>query len=368
LAEQYLPTPMGELITHGECSGCCCSLVLLVYRIHVIFYPQLRGGNYFMFGGDVAGGKILGEYPRSFDESDPTNIGRGRLIPTRAWDSMWYGVSQWFGIIEHADLSYVLPNNVNFGCDLFMDSDLFTSGTNRITGCGGPKIDAPVDMDISEARFLTGEEQKALCYITTQTVAKQLGLNAEESRCFIADQVVAPSANGPDMFTVSCIAKLSFDLNVPAEIVSAEKITSIMTVASNTASSRVVLGGIARTEAPSASPSTAPSISSAPTSETAPPTRAPVTPQGLPFSSSDIGYCAYKGESFETSDGLYNLKGSGADIWGTADGFHYMYVESSGDADFVALIENFSKDRHEWAKAGVRYDIFFIEGSSFMDT
>ena len=99
------------------------------------------GGNYFMFGGGVAGGKILGEYPRSFDDSDPTNIGRGRLIPSRSWDSLWYGITQWFGITAQADVDYVLPNSQNFACDLFADSELYTSGTNSITGCGGPTFD-----------------------------------------------------------------------------------------------------------------------------------------------------------------------------------------------------------------------------------
>ena len=40
------------------------------------------GGNYFVFGGDMKGGKILGHYPAGFTEADPTNLGRGRLVPT----------------------------------------------------------------------------------------------------------------------------------------------------------------------------------------------------------------------------------------------------------------------------------------------
>lgn len=40
------------------------------------------GGNYFMMSGNLKGGQILGEYPQSFNTDDPTNIGRGRLIPT----------------------------------------------------------------------------------------------------------------------------------------------------------------------------------------------------------------------------------------------------------------------------------------------
>jgi uncharacterized protein (DUF1501 family) len=95
-----------------------------------------------MFGGDVRGGRILGEYPRSFDESESTNIGRGRLIPTRSWDSLWYGITQWFGIGNQVDIDYVLPNNQNFGCTLFSDSDIFNSGIYTITGCGGPSLES----------------------------------------------------------------------------------------------------------------------------------------------------------------------------------------------------------------------------------
>ena len=100
------------------------------------------GGNYFMFGGGVAGGKILGEYPTTFNDSGSQNIGRGRLIPSRPWDSLWYGVTQWFGISHQTDIDYVLPNSQNHGCSLFTDKDLYTGGTNEIQGCGGPKIDS----------------------------------------------------------------------------------------------------------------------------------------------------------------------------------------------------------------------------------
>lgn len=57
-----------------------------------------------MFGGDVKGKKILGQYPRSFAESDPTNIGRGRLIPGLSWDAMFYGLTQWMGIHDQDEI------------------------------------------------------------------------------------------------------------------------------------------------------------------------------------------------------------------------------------------------------------------------
>lgn len=52
------------------------------------------GGNYFVMGGELRGGRILGEYPGGFNTTDPTNDGRGRLVPTTSWDSVWNGVAQ----------------------------------------------------------------------------------------------------------------------------------------------------------------------------------------------------------------------------------------------------------------------------------
>ena len=89
-----------------------------------------------MFGGDVKGGKIMGKYP-SFGLSDPTNIGRGRVMPTTSWEAVFYGVSQWMGISLQDQLDYVLPNSQNFGCNLYTDYDLFKSGSNFLRGCGG---------------------------------------------------------------------------------------------------------------------------------------------------------------------------------------------------------------------------------------
>ena len=43
------------------------------------------GGNYFIIGGDVNGGNILGHYPEDIRTDGPYNIGRGRLIPTTSW-------------------------------------------------------------------------------------------------------------------------------------------------------------------------------------------------------------------------------------------------------------------------------------------
>lgn len=71
------------------------------------------GGNYIMMGGSVQGGQIVGTYP-SIKEGAPLNIGRGRLIPTTSWESVFLPIAKWAGVEEEVDLDYVLPNRHNF--------------------------------------------------------------------------------------------------------------------------------------------------------------------------------------------------------------------------------------------------------------
>lgn len=68
------------------------------------------GGQYFMMGGDVRGGQMLGQFPDDLTAESPLNVGRGRLIPTMSWDSIWNGISEWMGASSDTDLDYCLPN------------------------------------------------------------------------------------------------------------------------------------------------------------------------------------------------------------------------------------------------------------------
>ncbi len=43
------------------------------------------------------------------------------VIPTTSWDSLWYGIAEWFGIDDPADLSEILPNKRSFPLE-----DMFT--------------------------------------------------------------------------------------------------------------------------------------------------------------------------------------------------------------------------------------------------
>jgi hypothetical protein len=65
----------------------------------------------------------------------------------------------------------------------------------------------------------------------------------------------------------------------------------------------------------------------------------------------DIGSVALSG-SFSESGGTFTVQGAGADIWGTADAFHFVYQPLSGDGQIVARIVGVDRT-HDWAKAGV---------------
>ena len=49
----------------------------------------------------------------------------------------------------------------------------------------------------------------------------------------------------------------------------------------------------------------------------------------------------------------YTVTGSGADIWGTADAFQYVYKTLTGDGSMVARVTNIGPGANTWAKGGV---------------
>jgi len=88
-------------------------------------------------GGDVRGRQILGSYP-DLSSSSRLKIddGRGRMIPSRPYESMWNGVAQWMGVGDESRLDYMLPQRKNFRkCDLFTDMQLFKSGMTPAYSC-----------------------------------------------------------------------------------------------------------------------------------------------------------------------------------------------------------------------------------------
>lgn len=83
------------------------------------------------------------------------------------------------------------------------------------------------------------------------------------------------------------------------------------------------------------------------TSSTAPST-------GLPagWSQSDIGSVPLAGSGSYSSN-TFSVTGSGTDIWGTADAFHYVYSTLSGDGSIVARVASVQPGVSSWVKAGV---------------
>ena len=80
-------------------------------------------GNYFVAGGAVKGGKILGKYPS--DLLGDTDIGRGRQIPTTPWEAIYKPMAEWFGV-PGSKISTILPNVGNFpASQLVAKTDLF---------------------------------------------------------------------------------------------------------------------------------------------------------------------------------------------------------------------------------------------------
>ena len=65
----------------------------------------------------------------------------------------------------------------------------------------------------------------------------------------------------------------------------------------------------------------------------------------------DIGDVGQPG-SATRSDDTFQVSGAGADIWGTADSFHFVFTSLEGDGDIYVSVRSESAT-HAFAKAGV---------------
>ena len=76
-------------------------------------------------------------------------------------------------------------------------------------------------------------------------------------------------------------------------------------------------------------------------------------PAGLPTpqQSRDIGAPAVAGRASYAS-GSYTITAAGADIWGTADQFHFVYQPMTGDGEVIARVASIT-NANAWSKAGV---------------
>ena len=107
-------------------------------------------------------------------------------------------------------------------------------------------------------------------------------------------------------------------------------------------------GGPTPTPAP---PTPTPTRTPTPTNTPVGPTPTPVPGLPSPWQTQDIGAVAATG-SASYSDGVFTVKGSGADIWGTADEFRFVYQTLNGDGQITARVTGV-QNTTAWAKAGV---------------
>jgi hypothetical protein len=66
----------------------------------------------------------------------------------------------------------------------------------------------------------------------------------------------------------------------------------------------------------------------------------------------DIGAVPIPGNATYAS-GTFTVNGSGADIWSSADAFHYAYTSLNGDGTIVARVATIPTNVNAWVKAGV---------------
>ena len=78
-------------------------------------------------------------------------------------------------------------------------------------------------------------------------------------------------------------------------------------------------------------------------------------PTGLPpeWATQDVGVVGLSGAAaFAPDTSTYTVSGAGADIWGTADAFRYVYQPLTGDGAIVARVVSV-QNTNAWVKAGV---------------
>jgi len=73
---------------------------------------------------------------------------------------------------------------------------------------------------------------------------------------------------------------------------------------------------------------------------------------GAAWNSVDIGTTGLSGSLTVGADGIFTVRGAGADIWGTADSFHFVSQPLPGNGTIVARLEGMT-GTHQFAKAGV---------------
>jgi len=115
------------------------------------------GGHAFLFGGSVKGGQILGQYPSDISEDSPLNLGRGRMMPTMGWESVWAGVATWFGLSDEAleealPFSKYLDSTGTVSDKFYSEDDLFVTSDDANDECTEEELAAMCGLEEEEKK------------------------------------------------------------------------------------------------------------------------------------------------------------------------------------------------------------------------
>jgi phospholipase/lecithinase/hemolysin len=77
-------------------------------------------------------------------------------------------------------------------------------------------------------------------------------------------------------------------------------------------------------------------------------------PPPVPWAHQDIGSVGQVGSAYLGTNGVFSVIGSGADIWGAADGCHFLSQSFSGDGSIVACVTSI-QNTDGFAKAGLMF-------------
>src|SRR5262247_2019926 len=79
---------------------------------------------------------------------------------------------------------------------------------------------------------------------------------------------------------------------------------------------------------------------------------APRAAHAQPWTSTDVGAVGIAGTASQSADGTWTVQASGADIWGGADSFHFVYQTSRAFGAVQATVVDL-QNTNTFAKAGV---------------
>lgn len=87
------------------------------------------------------------------------------------------------------------------------------------------------------------------------------------------------------------------------------------------------------------------------------------SPLPKPWNQADLGAVGQAGSAYYSNDGTYTVLGSGSDIWGTQDAFHFVYQTFIGDGSIVAKLTGI-QNTDGYAKACVMIRASLDPGSA----